>query len=445
LIFTTEQEEQEEIREQNTMRIEKLSASALLFLIAVGLGACSTQLAESPRSETAMPAAADQEAAAALKFIEKAPESPIGYNQLAVLYMRRSRQTGDFSYMAKADKAIDRALELAPADPAARKLKASLHLSFHRFKEAGDLATQLLNEFPDDPFLFGVLTDAQMELGEYDLAVRSAQKMVDLKPGTASYARVAQLRSLHGDRGGAVEMMTQAARSADPKETETQSWCLVQLADEHWKSGEFAKADKVYDEALSVFPGYFLALASKGRVLVARNDLVGAEKFLTDAQNRHPSADAIINLGHVYTLRGDNEKAKQQYELAEMVEEKLGAAGDQKKIALFWADRGVKLAEALSIAQNEYAIRKDIYTTDVLAWCLYKNGRFEEAKKKISEAMRLKTKDARITYHAGMIDKALGNDQEAARLIGEALKLNPSFDLIQAGIARKELDEMRKG
>lgn len=425
------------------MRPDKLLLSALLVLIAVASGACSTQLAESPRAEIAPPASADQEVDAALRYIEKVPESPTGYNQLAVLYIRRARQTGDFSFTTKAETAIDRALEFAPADPAARKLKASLHLSFHRFKEAGELATRLLKGFPDDSFLLGILTDSQMELGDYDRAVESAQRMVDSKPGTASYARVAQLRTLYGDHEGALKMMTQAARSADPKETETQSWCLVQLGDEYWKNGEFAKAEKVYDEALSVFPNYFLALASKGRVLAAQNHLEGAEKYLIDAQNRLPSADAIINLGHVYTLRGDAEKAKRQYELVEVVEEKLGVAGDQKKLALFWADRDVKLTEALGIAENEYAVRKDIYSTDVLAWCLYKNGKLQEAKKKIGEAMRLKTKDARILYHTGMIEKGLGNDREGVRLIAEALKINPAFDLIQAGIARKTIEAQR--
>lgn len=428
------------------MRSDKILTSALILVLAAALGACSTQLAESPDAAVVANtplASGDNEVDAALRYIEKVPESSTGYNQLAVLYMRRARQTGDFSYTTKAESAIDKALEFAPADPPARKLKASLHLSFHRFKEAGELATQLLKEFPDDSFLLGILTDSQMELGDYERAVESAQRMVDAKPGTASYARVAQLRTLYGDQEGALKMMAQAARSADPKETETQSWCLVQLGDEYWKNGQFAKAEKVYDEALSVYPGYFLALASKGRVLAAQNNLEGAEKYLTDAQNRLPSADAIINLGHVYTLRGDAEKAKQQYELVEVVEEKLGVAGDQKKLALFWADRGVKLKEALAIAENEYAMRKDIYTTDVLAWCLYKNGNLQEAKKKIVEAMRLKTNDARILYHAGMIEKGLGNDREAGRLITEALKVNPAFDLIQTGIARKTLEAQR--
>lgn len=434
-------------RKGMNLTAKKLLVSAALFVFAAGFAACSSQLAESlpaERPDSGPMNTGDTEVDAALKFIDKAPESPTAYNQLAVLYMRRARQTGDFSFTTRAETAIDRALAVAPADASARKLKASLHLSFHRFKEAGELATQLLKEFPDDAFLYGILADSNMELGEYANAVQATQKMVDLRPNTASYARVAQVRTLHGDHEGALNIMTQAAKSADPKETETQSWCLVQLGDERWKNGEYDQAAKLYDEALNIYPGYFLALASKGRLLAGQNDLDGAEKFLTDAQNRLPASDTIVNLGHVYELRGDTEKAKRQYELLEVAEQKLGAAGDQRKLALFWADSDVKLQEALAIAQSEYTNRKDIYTADVLAWCLYKNGNAAEAKKKIAEAMRLKTKDARISYHAGMIEKALGNNKEASRLIDEALKLNPAFDLIQANVARKTLEEMRK-
>ena len=108
-----------------------------------------------------------------------------------------------------------------------------------------------------------------------------------------------------------------------------------------------------------------------------------------------------------------------------------------------WADHGTKLDEALDISKYEYAERKDIYTADILAWVLYKTGNPAEAKIAIADAMKLKTKDARILYHAGMIEKELGNRKEASRLLSAALKLNPAFDLIQADAARQALSELK--
>lgn len=406
-----------------------------IFIVGV-LGGCTAHMEELPLAAVPRAAAPDTEIAAAMKLIEKAPDSAIGYNQLAVIYIKRARYAGDFQLNAQAEKAVNKALEISPNDETARKLQASLNLTYHRFADALELGKKLQNDFPKDAFVYGILTDANVELGNYPDAVAAAQKMVDLRPNSNSYARVAHLRSLHGDHPGAVEMYKMAARTADPQDEEAQSWCLVQVGDEFWKNGKFKEAEAVYDEALQQFPNYHLAMEGKGRVRASQNDLAGAEKFLTEVQARVPSTKVIVELAQVYTLQGEAAKAASQFDLLEAVDQKLGSVGDQKDLALSWADRDVKLDEALTIADREYRSRKDIYTADVLAWCLYKKGRHVEAKAAITEAMRLKTGDARIMYHAAMIEKALGNKKASSTLLYTALKLNPGFDLVQAGIAR---------
>ena len=124
-------------------------------------------------------------------------------------------------------------------------------------------AKNLKKIFRNDAFVLGVLTDANVELGNYETAFAYGQKMIDIKPNTSSYARAAHLRSLDGDHSGAVELFKLAARAADPTDKESQSWCLVQLGDEFWKNGKYAEAEKVYDEALSNFPNYYLASSRK--------------------------------------------------------------------------------------------------------------------------------------------------------------------------------------
>ena len=320
-------------------------------------------------------------------------------------------------------------------------MKASLHLTFHRFDKALELGKQLEKDFPKDAFVLGVLTDANVELGNYEAAFAYGQKMVDIKPNTSSYARAAHLRSLDGDHTGAVELFKLAARAADPTDKESQSWCLVQLGDEFWKNGKYAEAEKVYDEALSNFPNYYLALAAKGKVRAAQGDFENAIKILTDANNRIPNVETAILLGDIYTKQGNAEQAKQQYELVQVIEQKMGVNDDQKRLAMLWADQNIKLDEALEIAKREHEMRKDIFTADTLAWVLYKKGNFAEAKKASAEAMRLKSNDARILYHAGMIEKELGNKTEAAKLLKQALSINPKFDILQAETAQKALQE----
>lgn len=418
--------------------------SAIFILSALTFSGCIKQEAskvETPE-KTAVETSADPEFAKAQKLIEEMSGSPVGYTRLASLYIKKARENGDFSLNSKAETAVDKALEIKSDDATARKLKASLQLTFHRFDKALELGKQLEKDFPNDAFVLGVLTDANVELGNYDEAFSYGQKMLDAKPNTASYARAAHLRSLDGSTEGAIELFKTAARSADPTDKETQSWCLVQLGDELWKYGKFAEAEKVYDEALVNFPNYHLALAGKGKVRASIGDFENAIKILTDANNRVPNVETAILLGDVYTKTGDAEKAKQQYELVEVIEQKIGIGNDQKRLAILWADRNIKLDEALEIAKRESETRKDIFTADALAWTLYKKGNFQEAKKASQSALKLKSSDARILYHAGMIEKELGNKTEAAKLLKKALETNPKFDLIQAEIAQKILQEL---
>ena len=49
----------------------------------------------------------------------------------------------------------------------------------------------------------GVQVDALVELGRYEEAERALQRMLDLKPSTASLTRASYHRELHGDISGA--------------------------------------------------------------------------------------------------------------------------------------------------------------------------------------------------------------------------------------------------
>jgi tetratricopeptide (TPR) repeat protein len=427
------------------MRLNPINGAILLTTLSIAAlaGGCSNNASY---SETAKAAEhietneTDAEAAGALKLIEKMPDSPWGYTQLAVLNIRRARQTGDFSLNVKAEEAIDSALAIAPQDPPARKLKLALHATFHRFEEARLMGQALLEEFPNDAFIYGILTDANIELGNYDAAVAAAQKMMDLKPNSSSYARAGHIRSLYGDHKGAVEMMTLAAKTADPMDKEAQSWSLTMLAKEYLKNGNIAKARNVLNESLTILPGYSLAQVEKARILAHDGDLEAATGLLADNGSVPLSPNALVLRGDIATKQGDTKKAAAEYERAEAA---IHVDGDMHRLSLLWADREIRLDEALEIAEADFATNKDIYAADIYAWCLYKKERFQEAKEVIGLALRLDTMDARIIYHAGMIENAVGNKNEAKRLLALALKTNPAFDLLQSVTAKTALQTLK--
>lgn len=383
---------------------------------------------------------ADRQINAAQEVIKRVPTISKGYNSLCAAYLQKARETGDFGFNARAEAALNKSLGVAPDNYDALKLRAVLLLTYHRFGEALDAARRAQQANPHDPDNYGALTDALVELGQYKEAVAAAQQMVDVRPGTPSYARVSYLRLLHGDVEGAIAVMRLAVDAANPQSAESVAWCRVHLGDELMTAGRREAAEKQYDLSLAAFPDYHFALAGKARARIAAGDLGSAVDLYQIAQQRVPLPEIAIALGDLYAKLGRSDDAKRQYELTEFIERTGAASGTySRQLALFYADHDMKLDEALVIARRERTARADIYTSDALAWCLYKKGQMVEAKTAMAEALRLNTRDPRLFYHAGMIAAALGERQAAAKYLQLALQVNPAFDALQADDARRTL------
>lgn len=415
-----------------------LSLGAALLSAAMTFCSCTTVSSGPQLTIPEFPKLGDSDPVTkAIRAVEASPRSADGYTRLAAAYINAARRTGNFGLNAEARRAVEKALELSPGDPMARRLKASLHLTYHEFADALKLGEELYAEAPDS-ISMGVITDAHTQLGNYPQAVEWAQKLVDAKPNSASYARAALLRALHGDTAGAADLYKLSARTADPADKEAQSWCLSQLGDLYWRNGRYDDAERVYDEALSLTANYNLALLGKGRTRAGKGDLESAASLVSGALERSPHTSYAIILGNIKRKQGNDAAAQKLYELADNAK-MLGDLHDAHRVALMWADHNMNLDKALQIAEADYAGIKDIYAADILAWCLYKKGRLAEAREKSREALRLNTKDAVLLYHAGMIENALGNRADARKFLKQALDLNPAFDLLQAELARKTL------
>jgi tetratricopeptide (TPR) repeat protein len=149
---------------------------------------------------------------------------------LALALTQRARETADPVYYQQAEAAVQAALAATPGHFDARKVRAWALLGQHRFAEALALATALNREVPDDLMVYGILTDAHIELGHYDEAERSAQWMLDLRPGNIpALTRAAYLRELFGDIEGAIELMRAAVNRMPFQETEDRAWVLTQI------------------------------------------------------------------------------------------------------------------------------------------------------------------------------------------------------------------------
>jgi tetratricopeptide (TPR) repeat protein len=357
--------------------------------------------------------------------------------------MQMARSTQADSDYRRAEAAYDQALSINPASSTAMTGMAWVNGARHDFEQSIDWAQKAIAKQPESPETYGLWGDALVEMGDYDGAFEKYQRMMDLRPDLSSYSRGAHLLDLTGDRDRAIFLMQKAIAAGGPH-AENIAWCQAQLALMLLSQGDYEKAETLLKASLDKTPGNYHLIDAMAKVKTALKNYPAAIVYLEEATGMVPQPAAICDLGDLYLLVGRKHDADRQFELAEAIFRMKQQAGQKADIQLarFYADHDRNLARALAEAEAVYRMRKNILVADTLAWCYYKNSRYEDARRLIEEALRFHTADARIFYHAGMIHARLGHQDLARRYLNSALALSPHFHPAFAARAVETLNHL---
>jgi tetratricopeptide (TPR) repeat protein len=381
-------------------------------------------------------------------YQEMARRGPKDANARAVLglaYIQKARETADPSYYAKAEQVFDEALRINPQHIDALVGSGSLALSRHQFREALAIAERTQRIYPQIARVYGILADAQIELGMYDQAVVTIQTMVDLRPDLSSYSRVAYARELYGDLDGAIEAMQQAVRAGGPA-LENVEWTRVQLGNLYLTKHDLVAAEEIFQTSLRRDPTYVFALAGLARVRYAQGQAGQAIELYQQAIQYVPLPEFVIALGEVYQAEGMQPEAEQQYQLVRVMQQLFRSAevDTDLELALFEADHGSNPAATIAMARKAYERRPGIKAAETLAWALYQAGDHQEARGYIDRALQLGTQDAALFYRAGMIAQAQGDLASARTYLQAALDLNPAFSPLHGIEAQQALEALKQ-
>jgi tetratricopeptide (TPR) repeat protein len=365
-------------------------------------------------------------------------------NLLAGSYIQRMRETMDPGYLERAAKIVQHVLAEEGSNYEALRLRSQIELERHNFTKVAEYSRALTESSPDDPWNWGTLGDSLMELGEYEKAADAYQRMVALRPDLSSYNRASYYRFVAGDAAGAINVMKRAIDSGS-RSMENVAWCWVDLGNLYFKAGDLAAAENAYLSALRAFHGYYPAHAGLGRAYAAEGKVEYAIESYKRAQAAVPLVEYASALEDLYTMVGKPEEARKQAAMIDMIDrmERAGGLNANRNLAMAYGDHGRQLGRALELAQAELTGRRDIYTYDALAWILYQNRKYEEAGKAKEKALELGTPEPAFYYHAGMIERALGQRDMARQHLERALALNAHFDPRQAPQAQAALKEIQ--
>lgn len=373
--------------------------------------------------------------------------------QLGDALMQKSRESLDPREVASAERAYEKALGLDPQNVQAMLGMAWVHNTEHAFDVGRRFAQDALKIDPKLPEAHALLGDAAVELGDYDAGFEHYQEALDLRPNLSSYSRAAHLLWLTGDTVKAQALMHRAIAAGGPY-AENAAWCRAQLALMAFHNGSLMTAERQAEQALSQGPDNPQVLAVMGRIKAAKKEYDPAIEHYERAVAVAPSHESLVALGELYALAGRKTEAEETYARVVALHtpgeahshggrEHVHASGSgNAQLARFYADRDRNLDDALREAEAAYRAFPNVYVADTLAWCYFKKGLYDEAKKTIAKALRWKTPDASILFHAGIIYAQAGDREAAKRLLYRALNLNPHFHPRDARLAVSTLKEL---
>jgi tetratricopeptide (TPR) repeat protein len=404
-----------------------------------------------PTSET------DRQILTLQKHVKEAPGDYAGYDGLGAAFFQKARETGDIAYYDLAEQTLKKALALAPpdfraADPLVHM--ASVYMGEHRFSEALAYAQKAISTGAGNLAAFAIEGDAYTDIGDYGEAATAYSTLQSLgrtisSPLTLAYmsdSRMAYLRYLHGDSAEAIWLLNNAITAALQTNVarENLAWLYFELGERYFQTGDLGSAALSYQAGITADPNHYRSLAGLAKVRAAQGKLEDSILLYQRSIAIIPFPVYVAELGDVYKKVGRLHEAEEQYDLVEYIGHlsKLNQVLANRELAMFYADQGIKLLEALELAQKELEVRHDIYTWDTLAWVLYKNGRFREATETINKALALHTNDSLLLFHAGMIYHSLGKNLEAEDFLSRALKVNPHFQVFQAELASQTLEDI---
>jgi tetratricopeptide (TPR) repeat protein len=321
--------------------------------------------------------------------------------KLSLIFIQEARVTGEHGhYYPAALQLLDAALNqekplTSDQQFLALSTKAGVQLSLHHFSNALITGSEAKKLNGYNAQIYGVLIDAQVELGQYDEAVMLADTMVSIRPDLRSYARVSYLRQIYGDIAGAIEAMKLAVSAGFPPYEET-AWARYQLAKLYENNEEYAEAEKQYQQILMDRPDYPFAIAALAHLENLNANTEKAETLYDQAINVIPEVSFYVEKAKLFfKTNREVEGNLIMQEVFTMLEEDQNSGHNMD---LYYSEIYSEIMndqkKALHYALQEYAARPaNIDVNKQLAAVYFKMEDYEKAKEHLHLALRTNSKD----------------------------------------------------
>jgi tetratricopeptide (TPR) repeat protein len=440
------------------MRFQYLAVGIISLII----GGCASAHMEARAKEMERPPfdphAAQEDVANNEGRVKRDPKGAIGWSQLSSSYLALARATDNNDLALKSERAARTSLSIRRKNNISGAVRlAKAILEQHRFMDALAASEDAMKIDPFDISAHELHAEILVELGRYDDASKEIEKYaLTTSTGLSGITLSAKLQEINGHPDIAQAFLEHACKEADSNwdmQREADAWFHQKLGLVLFDQGKNDEALREFQAAVNTDPQDFKSMGAMAKIYAATGTTQDAKNWAEKSVAIVPSVEVATLLLDIGSQAGDKDAVLRYTTMVDKIShpDLYKFLQDPSKVpctkqhthdrlyAVYCADHKINLPDALVAAKKDMAARKDIYAYDTMGWVLHQMGKDADAKSYMTKAMARGTLDAKLLYHAGMIDAALGNKVLAKAELSKALGINPAFQYLHNDLARKEL------
>ncbi len=351
----------------------------------------------------------DQDIAFYEARIARDPTGALDLVRVGSLYLNRARATGEEADLMHAEEAARRSLSnRSERNEGAWQLLVAAFLGQHRFLEAKEAADRLVALDPESAAGQAIRGEVLLELGAYPEADRIFHRLAPRRYQLAIAPRFARWQELRGHSGSARRLLEWArdvtARRAEVSPSAV-AWYELRLGEMALRFGATGEAARRLDAGLALVPDDWRLLAARARLANRLSKWDTAILLGDSSLARHLDPATLATVGDAWRSRSDSAQAAQYYRAMEAATQ-APRGGFHRAWYLALLDHDLRIPQVLAAVTADLRTRRDVYGYDLLAWVLYKSGRFGAARTAMGRALEWATEDPLLTAHRKAIEAA---------------------------------------
>ena len=336
-------------------------------------------------------------------------------NDTRVLFLLSAAERTDGDLPA-AEATARRILAADPASIAGLRALVSALFERYDYRQIAEVVTPLLKDPSrakgreiEAASILVQLGIAQQQLARWDAAIAAyttAKTLTPTDPEIDAYLVQAHLTARRYDRAEQMAREALARDAGQPRMVRLRAQALL-------KAGKAAEANALLEAGVAKQPDNREFLVGLADLYADQKRTDDAVRLLQQARKAFGDDEALtMRMANVYEAAGRLDDAEK--ELRRLMADDPLNADAMNSLGYMFADRGLRLPEAVELAQRAVKIEPgNPAYLDTLGWALFKQGRFDEAAEPLGKAATVLTANSVIQDHHGDLLAKRGQTVEA--------------------------------